>query len=204
MCDTDRAERLLSLFTSSDRAAAIAGDLTEEREHQGGAWFWLHVVRTALALWRSAVTDAPLGVIALAVMGCALFTGPAFGGAAAVNLFPQSLGPPASWVTLACFWWGGAFCIGASLVALAPRYGMAACATLAVAGEALLIAFGATAPWHGLWVSEFLPFYVTGLVVAAPVVAGGAIARRGMNAGAILTLEPGLEPAPGPALRPRR
>ena len=45
-------ERLFSLFTSSDRAEAIAGDLAEERERHGWIWFWLQVARTTLALWR--------------------------------------------------------------------------------------------------------------------------------------------------------
>ena len=182
MRDTNRAERLLSVFTSPDRAAAIAGDLTEEREQRGSAWFWLHVVRTTLALWRSAVIDAPLRVIALAMAGCALSIAPAFGGLAAVSLFPQSLGSPVSWVALSFFWWGGALWIGASLVAIAPRGGMAACATLAAAGETLLIAFGVMAQWPGLWRSELLLFYITGLGAAAPLVVGGALARRRMIA----------------------
>jgi Cft2 family RNA processing exonuclease len=55
-------ERLLSLFTSADRAEAIAGDLAQERDQHGWTWFWLHVARTTLALWRSAVTDAPVVV----------------------------------------------------------------------------------------------------------------------------------------------
>ena len=77
----DAVERLFSLFTSSDRAVAMAGDLAEERERRGWIWFWLHVVRVTFALWRSAVTEAPLPVLALMLAGCALFTAPAFAGA---------------------------------------------------------------------------------------------------------------------------
>jgi hypothetical protein len=189
MRDTARAETLLSLFTSPARAAAIAGDLTEERKERGSVWFWLRVVSITLALWRGAGEEAPLRVLALTTAGCALITAPALGGAAAVGLFPQLIGSPVSWIALSLCWWGGALSTGASLVAIAPRRGMAACATLAVAGEALLIAFGVTALWYGLWRSEFLLFYTTGLVVAAPLVAGGAIARRRMIAGGIPTLE---------------
>jgi hypothetical protein len=54
MREHGRAERLLSLFTSVDRAAAIAGDLTEERDHRGPILFWLDVARILSALW-----DAP-------------------------------------------------------------------------------------------------------------------------------------------------
>jgi hypothetical protein len=183
------SEGLFSLFTSSDRAEAIAGDLMEEREKHGWIWFWLHVVRIALTLWRNAATEAPLRVLALATAGCALFIAPAFGGAAAVRLFPQLMGPQVSWIALSFFWWGGALWIGASLVSIAPRLGMAACATLAVAGEALLIAFGVSVLWHDLQNAEFGLFYAIGLATAAPLLLGGAIARRRMIACGIPTLE---------------
>lgn len=190
MRDTTRAERLLSLFTSPDRAAAIAGDLTEERRHRGAIWFWLHVLGITLALWRSALTDAPLIVLMLAVAGCALLAGPAFGGVAAVDLFPHWSGSPVSGIALSFFWWGGAFWTGASLVGIAPRRGMAACAMLAVAGEALLIAFVVTALWRDLLSAQLVLFCATGLVVAAPLLMGGAIARRRQIAWGIPTMEP--------------
>jgi hypothetical protein len=164
-------ERLFSLFASSDRAEAIAGDLAEEREQHGWIWFWLHVVRITLALWRSAAADAPLQLLALTLTGCALLSAPAFGGAAAVGLFPQLMGTPVSWIALSFFWWGGALWTGASLVAIAPRRGMVACATLAGAGESLLIVFGVTALRADQWSSAFLLFYVIGLMAAVPLLA---------------------------------
>jgi non-heme chloroperoxidase len=176
----DVIEKLFSLFTSPDRAEAIAGDLTEEREHRGWAWFWLHVVGTTLALWRSAATDAPLQVIALTVTGCALMTAPALGGVAAVGLFPQLMGSPVSWLALSFFWWGGALWTGASLVAIAPRRGMAACATLALVTGVLLTALGLTALKGHVWRSEFLLFFTIGLVVAVPLLVGGAAVRLRM------------------------
>ena len=60
-------ERLFSLFASSDRAEAMAGDLAEERDHRGSAWFWLHVAGVTLALGRRAASDAPLRALALTV-----------------------------------------------------------------------------------------------------------------------------------------
>ena len=140
----DAVERLFSLFTSSDRAVAIAGDLAEERERHGWIWFWLHVVRVTFALWRSAVTQAPLPVLALMLAGCALLTAPAFGGVAAVYLLPHLVGSAVGWFALSFFWCGGALCVGASLVAIAPQRGMAACAILAIVGAALLLALGVT------------------------------------------------------------
>jgi len=171
-------ERLFSLFTSSDRAVAIAGDLAEEREQRGWIWFWLHVVSVACALWRSAATEAPLRVLALVLAGLALLSAPAFGGVAAVFLVPQLMDSPVGWIALPFFWWGGALWTGASLVALAPRRGMAACAMLAVAGEALLIGFGGPAVWRDPSNTDFVFFCTTGLLATIPLLAGAAVARR--------------------------
>lgn len=190
MCDTTRAETLLSLFTSPDCAAAIAGDLTEERRQRGSSWFWQHVLRTTLSLWRSAWTDAPLMVLMLAATGCVLLAGPIFGGVAAINLFPSWSGSPGRWIALSFFWWTGSLATGASLVSIAPRLGMTACATLAVAGQALLVAFGVSALWHGLQNAESVLFYAIGLATTILLLLGGAIARRRTLGCGIPTLEP--------------
>lgn len=181
-------ERLFSLFTSSDRAVAIAGDLAEEREQRGWTWFWLHVVSVTVALWRSAATEAPLQVLALVLAGLALLAAPAFGGVAAVFLVPQLM-DPVGWIGLPFFWWGGAFWTGASLVALAPRRGMAACAMLTVGGEALLIGFGGPAVWRDPSNTDFVLFCTTGLIAAAPLLTGAAVARRRLVACAVLPQE---------------
>jgi hypothetical protein len=174
-------EALFSLFTSSDRAEAIAGDLKEEREKHGSTWFWLHVVRVALTLCRNAATEAPLRVLALAATGCVIFITPAFLGMAAVRILPHGSDSVVSVIALLFFWWGGALWIGASLVAIAPRRGMAACAMLAVAGVALLIPF-----------AEFDLLYGIVLATAAPLLLGGAITRRRM-------ITSGRRPNPSPA-----
>jgi non-heme chloroperoxidase len=180
MRDTTRAEKLLSLFTSADNATAIAGDLTEERQHRGSIWFWIHVSSTLIALWRNAVTSAPLANLRLAAAGCALFAATGLGGTAAVMIFPQIVGSPVQWIALTLFWWGAAFWTGVSLVTMAPRRGMVACAMLAVAVEALVIAVGVTAPWFDLLRPELTVFYMAALVVAVPLLAGGSVARRRM------------------------
>lgn len=171
-------ERLFSLFTSTDRAVAIVGDLTEDREQRGWIWFWLHVVSITFSLCRNAATEAPLRVLALMLAGCAIFSVPAFGGTAAVLLFPQFIDSPVSWIALSFFWWGGALWTGASLVGIAPRRGMIACSTLAVAVAALMIGLGVTALWYNWLKGDFLLFYTTGLFAAAPLLTGGVIARR--------------------------
>jgi pimeloyl-ACP methyl ester carboxylesterase len=189
-------ERLFSLFAPPDRAEAIAGDLAEERARRGTLWFWVHVAGVTWALWRNAATGAPWRVLALMVTGCAMFAAPALAGAVSVGLFPQFLGSPVNWITLSFFWWGGAFWTGASLVAIAPRRGMAVCAILAVAAEALLIALGVTMERRELSRPVPLMFFIAGLGVGVPLVAGGAVARRRLMAAAtVLILLAGHLPA---------
>jgi hypothetical protein len=176
-------ERLFSLFTSSDRAVAIAGDLAEEREQRGSLWCWLQIVRITFTLWRNAATEAPLRVLALVLTGLALLAVSEFGGVAAVFLVPHSMDSPAGWIALPVVWWGGALWTGASLVALAPRRGMAACALLAAAGEALLIGFAGPAVWRDPGNGDFVLFCTTGLIAAMPLLTGAAIARRRLGDG---------------------
>jgi len=186
----DAVERLFSLFTSSDRAVAIAGDLAEEREERGWIWFWLHVASITFTLWRNAAMEAPLRVLALTLAGLVLLAAPAFGGVAAVFLVPQSIDSLMGWIALPIFWWGGALWTGASLVALAPRRGMAACALLAVVGEALLIGFAGPEVWRDPGNTDFVLFCTTGLIAAMPLLTGAAIARWRFTACAVLPQEP--------------
>lgn len=184
---SDRAvERLFSLFVSADAAVAIAGDLVEERKHRGWIWFWMHVVRITFALWWTTATEAPLRVLALVLAGLALLAAPAFGGVATVFLVPLWTASPLGWIALPFFWWGGALWTGASLVALAPRRGMAACALLAVGGEALLIGFGGPAVCRDPSNTDLILFCATGLIAAMPLLTGAAVARRRFLNGAVL------------------
>ena len=170
-------EWLFSLLTSKDRAVAIAGDLAEEREHRGSAWFWMHVVRVTLTLWRSTVAEAPVRVLALVLAGLILLIAAALGGVAAVFLVPRSE-LFTGWLALPLVWWSGALFIGAALVAIAPRRGMAACALLAVAGEAMLLGFGGPAVWRDPSNTDFVIFWTTGVAAVAVLLIGGAIASR--------------------------
>ena len=102
---------------------------------------------------------------------------------------PRRLDSPVGWIALPFFWWGGALWTGASLVALAPRRGMAACAMLAVAGEALLIGFAGPAVWRDPGNTDFVVFCTTGLIAAMPLLTGAAVARRRLVACAVLPQE---------------
>jgi hypothetical protein len=62
---------LLACVTSEERAAAIEGDLIEQRASRGQAWFALHVARTALALFAHAVTREPRRIALLSAAAVA-------------------------------------------------------------------------------------------------------------------------------------
>ena len=75
MHKTHMAERILGLVTNRERAAAVAGDLTEKAATRGGAWFWSCVLRTAASLlWRD-VSESPGRVTGLAFAGLAAYIG---------------------------------------------------------------------------------------------------------------------------------
>jgi hypothetical protein len=178
MRDTVRIERLFSLFTSSDRAEAIAGDLIEQRPERGPTWFWWHVLATAVALWRAAASRSPLRTLGLAATGCVLLAVPVFAGVAAVGLFPALLSGLAIWSLLSFFWWGGALWAGASIVALAPTRGMAACVTLAALAEALLLALSLAGVRLDAGSDTSGIFYLTAAAAAVPLLIGGAVVHE--------------------------
>jgi hypothetical protein len=180
MRNTARAQELLALFTSAECAEAIAGDLTEGRGDRGSIWFWRQVLATTVALWGGTFTRAPLASLGLVAAGCWLFASSALVGIAAVSLFPQYIGSAMSWIVLSSFWWGGALCTGASLVAVAQARGMAACVVLAITGEALVMAFGLTLLQPEVLRTSSVVFYSIAAFAAAPLLAGGAIVRLRM------------------------
>ncbi len=176
MPNTQRAQRLLALFTSAECAEGIAGDLAENRDGDS-IWFWRQVLTTLLALWGSTFTRAPLGTLGLVAAGCWLLASSAFVGVAAVSLFPQHIGSAVSWIVLSSIWWSGALCAGASLVGIGQARGMAACVVLAVLAEALLIAFGVTVLPSEILGTRSVVFYSIAALAPLPLLTGGAIVR---------------------------
>ena len=63
------AEAILSLTTSRDHAASIAGDLVQQAPFKGASWFWGSLVRTTASLTWKAFTEAPVRVTGLALLG---------------------------------------------------------------------------------------------------------------------------------------
>lgn len=174
---TARAQRLLALLTSMERAEGIAGDLTEGRHGRGSTWFWWQVLATMVALWGSTFTRAPRATLGLAVAGCLLFGSSALSGIAAVALFPQYIGSAASWIVLSSIWWSGALCTGAALVGIGQARGMAASVTLAILAEALLIAFGVTLLPPEILKTRSVVFYSIAALAPFLLLTAGAIMR---------------------------
>jgi pimeloyl-ACP methyl ester carboxylesterase len=124
-------ERLFSMFTSSDCAEAMAGDLVEDQAGHGPVWYWFQVVRITLALLARAAAHAPLAALALAVA-------PLLAGTAMVSLFPPLINPPGRWLAASLVWWGTALSSAALLAVIARRTGKTAGVTLALTGVAVL------------------------------------------------------------------
>ena len=184
----DLIQRLFSLFTSADRAEALAGDLIQERSDRGSRWFWRHALATTATLWAIAVAGAPLRTLAVAAAGFAFMAVPVFAGVAAVSVFPTLVGATVASV-LAIFWWGGAFWAGASMVVIAPARGMAACVTLAALAEAMLLAgwvMGMPLETGNVTIGTF---YMTAAAAAWPLLIGAAVARARVIAWTTTALE---------------
>ena len=188
MSEIPLAQRLLVLFTSPACAEAIAGDFAEARDNRGddrgvdkgAVWFWRQVLTTAMALCGSALTTAPLASVRTLATGCLLFGSLAFAGFAPVALFPPLLGTPVGWVVLSITWWSGAFFTGFTLVRLSPARGMAASVVLALVGEASLLALSQTVLQGEVRLGPAWVFYSVTMLIAVPLLAGSAVARRGI------------------------
>ena len=63
------AETLLSLFTTPERAATIAGDFAEDAQRRGSCWYWRQVSRTAVSLAFQQFTSAPIRMVVLFLLG---------------------------------------------------------------------------------------------------------------------------------------
>jgi hypothetical protein len=72
MLSIHRAEWILALVTSRNRASSTAGDLAERAAARGAVWFWLAVLRTAASLLWHDVTEKPARPAVLAFAGLAV------------------------------------------------------------------------------------------------------------------------------------
>ena len=67
MRKVDAAEWLLSLTTTTERAASTAGDLQEQSAAHGTFWFWASALRTTASLLWSSFTASPFRFAGLAL-----------------------------------------------------------------------------------------------------------------------------------------
>jgi hypothetical protein len=180
MRDINRAERLLSLFTSPDSAAGIVGDLSEERGQRGSVWFWRQVLGTVLSLVRGALVESPVNMLLLVLLGFAVSLVLSVG-TTSVVIHVSGLGPTSSLgIFLVLIRWSAALIVGATLVAAAPRLGMAACVLLTgirmllwLAGTLYLFSIAPDIIWPGRVFSIF-----SGLVSQVLLLLGGAMIRQ--------------------------
>jgi hypothetical protein len=194
MHDINRAERLLSLFTSPDSAAGIVGDLSEERGRRGSVWFWRQVLGTASSLLLGVLVATPGLVLLLVVLGLALNVAYSFGsqflfeflrshGVSVRHYFPVYL-------ILHLFGWLGAFLTGATVAWTAPRVGMVACMLLVGIHIALSVVLQVMYPstsspnW---WISSII--FVQFVAPLALLLLGGALIRRRQNGRILRTAE---------------
>ena len=184
----DLVQRLLSLFTSADRAEAIAGDLIQERSGRGSRWFWRHALATAASLCATTVAGAPMRTMLVAAAGCALMAVPVFAGVATVSVFPTLVGALVA-TLLAIVWWGGALWAGATMVVIAPACGMAASVTLAALAQAMLLAGWVAGLEIGFANVTSATFYMTAAGAAWSLLIGAAVARARVIAWTTTTLE---------------
>ena len=167
------AQAILSLVTTPDRAESVTGDLIEDRARHGASWFWLHLLRSACALWWRELLRDPRSALAVAFRALHFFALLGFVGVAAVYLFPGVAGSLSMWLAVSLTWWIGAWWTGASIVSGSPRIGMPLCLLLAVAGESLLVA-AAGSPWPS-------PIHASACFAGVLFLLGSVVARRTMN-----------------------
>lgn len=141
MPDLSLSFSLLTLFTSPERAESIQGDLMEEAQSRGRAWFWSQMIRTTGALCWKGIARSPLAILGLTLSGGAVWvlaTGILVAGVVAIELVFQSLGVPVNirflWVFLL-----GALSAGIILGQAAPIRGMHASVVLAVVSVPVLV-----------------------------------------------------------------
>ena len=177
--DTQLAQRLLSLFTSSECAEAIAGDFEEGRGTHGSAWFWRQTLATTIALCGKALSAAPLRSLRVVAAGGVLFGALLFTGfaPAAMLMFPGDIGGPLRVIWLSLAWGSGAFFAGFTLVHLSPARGMAASVVLALMVQAVVGGLRLTILEGSLLRGPGGVIHALAMLTAVPLLAGAILAR---------------------------
>jgi hypothetical protein len=157
------------------------GDFSEEARCRGSFWFWLQVLRTAIALYGRILASAPGRIGGLMALGLALLQ--------LVRLSERPLmialysTEPRHEMTffLTTILWPlivAPLLIGFIIACLSPRREVAACATLALLSELLVLGYLVWAHTTGspLW----RPYYALGmnLIPVSPLLIASAVVRH--------------------------
>jgi hypothetical protein len=136
--DYSVAEKLLSLFTTPERAVTIAGDFAEDAGRRGSLWFWRQASGTAISLALRQVASAPIRMILLFLLGNLLID-------AAIMLFGPfvetvTVQPnPAIWQSAWVIWrLTAAFFTGLLLARLSAGREIAICGAVALSRQLFL------------------------------------------------------------------
>jgi hypothetical protein len=73
MREGSRSQAFLSLFTTSDRAVSIVGDLLEESRSRVRTWYALKVVGIALAMCLRTIRSAPVRCLSVGATGTLVY-----------------------------------------------------------------------------------------------------------------------------------
>lgn len=161
------AEWFLSLFTTPDRASAIAGDLVEQ-----GRAPWFNVLRTAAALFVQSATVQPLRLALFVLLGLALLRIAIYSASIAFSWLPYE--PLELWPGLVA-----PALIGYVIARLAQGREVTACLALVFTHALLQLPFIRHALVHG-WsayrICTILLF--TDAIPALAILAGAIFARK--------------------------
>jgi len=164
----DAAEWLLSMTTTPERAAATAGDLTEEAPKRGPLWFWWSLSRTTASLvWRT-FAETPLLTMRVALRAfllevkmLALFTVILNGYIAGFSLEQRGIVLASEAMMMGCY-----FCVGELVARRAPGRELPASLAFFSMDQVLRIAIQALLPAESTARNPALPFLIPVLIAS--------------------------------------
>lgn len=165
------AHRLLSLFTTRERAEEIEGDLVEQSATRGAAWFARHVIGVTIALFGASCREAPMRIAMLA-------TGAMTAALAATILCDRLLMAPDAPHRLPLLGWmiiaAAAFAIGWCVGYFGRGFGIRATTWAVLA----LTVFLAAAPPKGPLLVSLGLVLLSLAVLPLPLIAGSVVGQR--------------------------
>jgi hypothetical protein len=180
------AEWILSQVLPPDRAASTVGDWMEDATQRGNIWFWSCVLQTAvLSVWRD-LTEKPLTMAGIGLLGFARNSLAVIGIALAADTILRShyrsliFTPPSSWligltVYVLSSWWY--FQTGRWTARRSPSHELAGCVAVSLVGWLAVVAELTVIPGATV---HYVIFYILppGLIHDISLLAGALSLRR--------------------------